>query len=54
MKVDGITKYVEDTEFKFDNVFSEQETSDDVYKYQIKSLMPNLFSRGVVTCFAYG
>lgn len=30
-KVDGITKYIEDTDFKFDNVFSEAEGSEDVY-----------------------
>eukprot|EP00347_Sterkiella_histriomuscorum_P005223 403357422 len=54
VKVDGITKYVDDQEFKFDNVFSELEGSNDVYEYQIKSLLPNLFKNGVVTCFAYG
>ena len=30
-KVDGITKFIEDTDFKFDNVFNEQEGSEDVY-----------------------
>lgn len=54
LKVDGITKFIEDSEFKFDNVFSEVEGSNDVYEYQIKSLIPNLFKNGVVTCFAYG
>lgn len=54
VKVDGITKYIDDSEFKFDNVFSEKEDSNDVYEYQIKSLLPNLFKNGVVTCFAYG
>jgi kinesin family protein 2/24 len=54
LKVDGITKYIENSEFKFDNVFSEQEGSEDVYEYQIKSLLPALFKNGVVTCFAYG
>ena len=31
LKVDGITKFIEDSDFKFDNVFSGDETSDDVY-----------------------
>lgn len=30
-KVDGITKFIEDHEFKFDNSFSESETHEDVY-----------------------
>jgi len=25
-----------------------------VYEYQIKDLLPKLFTQGVVTCFAYG
>lgn len=53
-RVDGITKYIEDTDFKFDNVFSDGEGSDDVYQFQIKTLLPTLFRNGVVTCFAYG
>lgn len=32
-RVDGITKFIEDTDFKFDNVFSDAENSDDVYHY---------------------
>lgn len=53
-KVDGITKFIEDTDFKFDNVFSDLEGSDVCYQYQIKTLLPTLFKSGVVTCFAYG
>jgi kinesin family protein 2/24 len=30
-KVDGITKFIEDHEFKFDNGFSETETANEVY-----------------------
>jgi kinesin family protein 2/24 len=53
-KVDGITKYLDNTEFEFDNTFSEAESSESLYKYSIKSLIPLLFNKGVVTCFAYG
>lgn len=53
-RVDGITKYLDNTEFEFDNTFSEHETSESLYKYSIKPLIPLLFNKGVVTCFAYG
>lgn len=54
IKVDGITKYIQDSEFKFDNTYGEAEGSHDLYDYQIKDLLPSLFSNGVVTLFAYG
>lgn len=53
-KVDGITKYVEDHCFTFDNTFNENETSDDLYKFTLFPLIDLLFTSGVVTCFAYG
>jgi kinesin family protein 2/24 len=33
VKVDGITKFIEDHQFQFDNTFSEKEGSDDVYEF---------------------
>ncbi len=54
LRVDGITKYIESAEFKFDNSYSETESGDAVYEFQLKPLLPNLFKGGVVTCFAYG
>ena len=53
-KVDGITKYIQDTQFKFDNTFNENENSQDLYQFSIKDLLPSLFTNGIVTCFAYG
>lgn len=53
-KVDGITKYINNSEFNFDNTYSEKESSGDLYKFQIKELLPSLFKNGVVTLFAYG
>ena len=53
-RVDGITKYLDNTEFEFDNTFSEQESSESLYKYSIRPLISLLFNKGVVTCFAYG
>ena len=52
-KVDGITKFIENHDTKFDNVFAGSETAD-VYNYSIKPLLANLFAGGIVTCFAYG
>jgi kinesin family protein 2/24 len=54
VKVDGITKYVQDTKFKFDNTFNENENSQDLYQFSIRDLIPSIFNSGIVTCFAYG
>ena len=54
IKVDGITKYIQDTEFAFDNTFNENENSQDMYQFSIRDLIPSIFSNGIVTCFAYG
>lgn len=35
LKVDGITKFVENHDFKFDNSFSELESNDDLYRAAI-------------------
>ena len=45
---------MDNSNFEFDNTFSEAESSGDLYKYSIKPLIPLLFNKGVVTCFAYG
>jgi kinesin family member 2/24 len=54
VKVDGITKYVQDTSFQFDNTFNENENSQDMYQFSIRDLLPSIFENGIVTCFAYG
>ena len=54
VKVDGITKYVNDVNFKFDNTFNENENSQDMYQFSIRDLLPSIFNNGIVTCFAYG
>lgn len=54
IRVDGITKYIQDHQMLFDNVFGNNETSNHVYDFQIKPLLPSLFQKGVVTLFAYG
>jgi kinesin family member 2/24 len=54
IKVDGISKYINNQNFNFDNCYCEKENSHAVYEYQIKHLIPTLFQNGVVTYFAYG
>lgn len=54
IKVDGLTKYIQNHEFQFDNTYGTKETSQHVYDCQLKPLLPQLFKKGVVTIFAYG
>lgn len=53
-KVDGITKYVENNNFTFDNTFNENESNEDIYKYSIYPHVDLIMNQGIVTCFAYG
>ena len=53
-KVDGITKYIQNSDFNFDNAYAEAEETVALYQYQVRDLLPSLFERGVVTLFAYG
>lgn len=41
-------------EFNYDNTFNENESSEDVYNYALRNLIPLVIDGGVVTCFAYG
>lgn len=54
MKIDGITKYIDDHEFIFDNVFGEHEKTEMVYQYSIEPTIDLVFAKGIITCFAYG
>lgn len=53
-KVDGITKFIENHDFTFDNSFSELETNEQLYRGAIQPTIHMPFNRGIVTCFAYG
>ncbi len=53
-KVDGITKYIDNQEFTFDNTFSHQESNDELYFYSIRPIIDLVFNQGIVTVFAYG
>jgi kinesin family protein 2/24 len=54
IKIDGITKYIEDHEFVFDNSFNDNESTEDVYRFSIYPTINMLLNRGIITCFAYG
>ena len=54
IQIDGITKYLEDHEFYFDNTFGENDETEDVYKYTIAPMIELTLNQGIVTCFAYG
>jgi kinesin family member 2/24 len=54
LKVDGITKYLENHTFVFDNTFGEKEDNATVYEYSLKPLCAFILNGGTVTCFAYG
>jgi len=54
IKIDGITKYLDDSDFIFDNTFSENNSSEDVFSYSVAPTINMILNRGVVTVFAYG
>jgi len=53
-KVDGITKFVDNSDFVFDNSFSHLESNEELYKYSIQPIIDLVFNQGIVTVFAYG
>jgi len=53
-KVDGITKYLENHQFCFDNTFSENNNSDEIFNSAVKPLIPHYFNGNNATVFAYG
>jgi kinesin family protein 2/24 len=54
IKIDGITKYLEDHEFYFDNTFGEDSMTEDIYDCSIGPMIDFVLNKGIVTCFAYG
>lgn len=53
-KVDGITKYLDNTNFHLDHAFDENCTNEVVYEHTAKSLVAFALNGGRATCFAYG
>ena len=46
IKIDGITKYLEDHEFYFDNTFSENENTEEIYGYTIEPMINLVLKKG--------
>ena len=54
LRVDGITKYLDNTSFSVDHTFHEDDTTEDVYEFCVKKLVPFTVAGGRGTVFAYG
>lgn len=54
VKLDGISKYIEKHEFRFDRVFDVDSTNHEIYSSSVQELVDTVISGGRATCFAYG
>lgn len=54
LKVDGISKYLDNTSFEVDHSFHEDDTTEDVYSFSVQPLVAFVASGGRATVFAYG
>ena len=43
-KVDGISKTIENADFKFDNAFDENESNEELYFYQVRPILDLVFN----------
>ena len=53
-KVDGITKFIENQNFEFDNSFSHDESNEELYRFSVEPILDLVFNTGTITIFAYG
>jgi kinesin family protein 2/24 len=53
-KVDGISKYLDNSPFEFDHTFHEDDSTDDIYIYACQPLVDFVLNGGRATVFAYG
>ncbi|KAH7831620.1 putative Kinesin motor domain [Monocercomonoides exilis] len=53
IKVD-LTKYIDRHVFRFDQVFDEDSTNEEIYRCTAQPLVEKVFHGGKATCFAYG
>ena len=54
LKVDGISKYLENNPFEFDHSFHEENTTRELYECCVKQLVKFTLDGGRATVFAYG
>lgn len=45
---------IDNTEFKFDNSFSHDQSNEELYFFQVRPILDLIFNQGIVTIFAYG
>jgi kinesin family member 2/24 len=43
-KVDGVTKMIDNSEFKFDNSFGDDQTNEEVYFFQVRPILDLIFN----------
>ena len=54
MKVDGISKYLDNNLFEMDHTFHEENTTEDIYYSAVEPLVDFILEGGRATVFAYG
>lgn len=54
LKVDGISKYLDNTSFEFDHTFHENDVTESIYECAVERLVDFVLSGGRATVFAYG
>ena len=54
LKIDGITKFLDNQDFRFDHSFSERSSTEDVYENAASPLVDFAVQGGRATVFAYG
>ena len=54
VKLDGISRYIEKHEFRFDRVFDVDSNNQQIYSSCVQELVDTVISGGRATCFAYG
>ena len=54
LKVDGISKYLDNSIFEFDHTFHEDNSTDNIYDCSVQPLVDFVVNGGRATVFAYG
>ena len=54
LKVDGITKYLDNNIFEMDHTFNEYNSTEDIYDAAVEPLVDFVLDGGRATVFAYG
>mmetsp|Transcript_21880 Transcript_21880/g.36614 ORF Transcript_21880/g.36614 Transcript_21880/m.36614 type:complete len:634 (+) Transcript_21880:62-1963(+) len=54
LKVDGISKYLDNNSFEFDHTFHEHNSTDNIYDCAVQPLVEFVLAGGRATIFAYG